>query len=276
MKIGFFITARLKSTRLKRKILLDLNGKTLLDRVIQRAKNSNGVDGIVLCTSTNPQDSELYQKAVEHKIQFFAGSEDDVLLRLYSAARYYGYDAFLSITADNPLLSSYHSSIIIDYIENGITDFVFPYGLPLGVVPYYIRTDALDVAIQMKNNSDTEIWGPYVNRPDFFNILDIEFSSLIFPTETRLTCDYTEDYNFLRQVFNHFPIEYEPSLFEIHSILKENPSLLRINSDLKQTIVPEKILETIKKQFEMSKTIGKDVIDRKIYFIQPGYKKLTL
>ena len=44
MKIGFFITARLKSSRLKRKVLLDLNGKTLIDRVIERAKKVNGIE----------------------------------------------------------------------------------------------------------------------------------------------------------------------------------------------------------------------------------------
>jgi len=42
MKIGFFITARLKSSRLKNKILLDLNGKTVLDRIIERCKVVSG------------------------------------------------------------------------------------------------------------------------------------------------------------------------------------------------------------------------------------------
>ena len=82
MKIGFFITARLKSTRLKRKILLDLNGKSVLDRVIERAKQVKGIDGVVLCTSINPQDSELYKNALSNQIEFFAGSEDDVLISL--------------------------------------------------------------------------------------------------------------------------------------------------------------------------------------------------
>ncbi len=98
MKIGFFITARLKSSRLKHKILLDLNGKSVLDRVIERCKATPGIDGVVLCTSTNPQDSILYQSALKNEIQFYPGSEDDVLNRLLSAAEYYHYDAFISIT----------------------------------------------------------------------------------------------------------------------------------------------------------------------------------
>ena len=160
--------------------MLDLNGKTILDRVIQRAKNLNSIDGVVLCTSTNFQDSELYNYALKNEIEFYAGSENDVLLRLYSAARYFRFDAFLSITADNPLHSTYHSSIIIENVEKEVTDFVFPKGLPLGLVPYYLRTDALDVAVQMKKRTDTQIWGPYVNQPDFFNILNINFTSIQF------------------------------------------------------------------------------------------------
>ena len=38
MNIGFLITARLKSSRLKEKLLLPLNGYTIIERVIQRAK----------------------------------------------------------------------------------------------------------------------------------------------------------------------------------------------------------------------------------------------
>ena len=92
MKIGFFITARLKSTRLKRKILLDLNGKTVLERVIERCKAVKGVGGVVLCTSNNQDDRELKQFATSENIQFFEGSEEDVLQRLLDAAKKYHYD----------------------------------------------------------------------------------------------------------------------------------------------------------------------------------------
>ena len=132
MKIGFFITARLKSTRLKNKILLELNGKTVLERVIERCKTLKGIDGVVLATSTNIQDSALSSIAGKNQIQFFTGSEDDVLLRLEAAASHYGYDAFLSITADNPLFSQEASQILLKILRKGEADFVFTKGLPMG------------------------------------------------------------------------------------------------------------------------------------------------
>ena len=59
MRIGFLITARLKSGRLKLKLLKKLNGYSVIDRVIQRAKKVKECDDIILCTSENNQDLPL-------------------------------------------------------------------------------------------------------------------------------------------------------------------------------------------------------------------------
>ena len=67
MKIGFLITARLKSTRLKFKILKNLNGYTVMGKVIQRAKNKTMYD-IVLCTSSLNQDLPLIRIAKDNDI----------------------------------------------------------------------------------------------------------------------------------------------------------------------------------------------------------------
>jgi spore coat polysaccharide biosynthesis protein SpsF len=66
MKIGFFVTARLKSTRLKSKILLDLEGQSVLGHVIESAKHVDGVDDVVVCTSTVAQDRPILDVCQEH------------------------------------------------------------------------------------------------------------------------------------------------------------------------------------------------------------------
>ena len=204
MKMGFFITARLKSTRLKQKILLPLNGKPIIDRVIERAKSVRGIDGVILCTSINPQDSLLYDFALKNGIQFYAGSEDDVLKRLLDAAHYYNYDAFVSITADNPLFSIYTAELISNWYNTESFDFIFSRGLPIGCNPYLIDRQALDIAIFMKNETDTEIWGPFVYQPEFFKIGELIVTNSPFKEEKRLTCDYSEDYKLLQSIYNMF------------------------------------------------------------------------
>ena len=68
LKIGFLITARLKSSRLPLKIIKDLNGKTVIERIIDRAKEIQGIYEIVLCTSPNPQDEPLINIAKKNNI----------------------------------------------------------------------------------------------------------------------------------------------------------------------------------------------------------------
>ena len=100
MKIGLLITARLKSTRLPLKLLLDLNGKTIIERVIDRTKQIKNIDQVVLCTSLNPQDKPLTDIALKNNTHYFLGDEEDVLKRLLDASKFFGLDYILSITGE--------------------------------------------------------------------------------------------------------------------------------------------------------------------------------
>jgi len=270
MKVGFFITARLKSSRLKQKILLDLNGKSVIDRVIERAKNVKGVDGIVLCTSTNPQDSILYNNALSNEIQFYAGSEDDVLKRLLDAAKYFGYDGFVSITADNPLFSIYTSSLLVDLYKRKQYDFINTKGLPIGCGTYLLDVKTLEIVNFIKKQSDTEIWGPFINRPDFFNVAELIVKNSPIEDNLRITLDYPEDYKLIRRIYKYYKKNQIPSLIEILELLKENPDILNINSGKIQLDVPVDSLNRINTDFEknidkarfFAKSIGKQVNSR--------------
>ena len=275
MKIGYFITARLKSSRLKRKILLPLNQNSVLDHVIGRCKLTKGIDDVVLCTSTNPQDSELFDYALKHQIKFYSGSEDDVLKRLLDAARYYEYDAFVSITADNPLHSYFISNKIIEWVKKEHSDFVFTSGLPIGLTPYFINKKALEIAVAMKKQTDTEIWGPFVNRSDFFKIGYLTVDNKLFAENTRLTCDYEEDYKFISSILDEFPENYNPSIFEISNLLNKNKIKIT-NSIVKQTSVSKKTIETIQNTFTSQMEIGKKIAKNIGHQLVPGENKLTI
>ena len=253
MKIGFFITARLNSKRLKRKILLNMHGKPVLDRIIERAKHVKGVEGIVLCTSTNSQDSELYDYALKNKIQFYPGSEDDVLERLFDAAKYYGYDAFVSITADNPLFSIYTSSYLINLYKKNQHDFINTKNLPVGCGTYLLDVRALEIVNYMKQQSDTEIWGPFINRPDFFNVADLVVKNSYFNEKIRITLDYPEDYEFIETIYKEFDTNETPNLVNVFKLLKSKPSLLKINKMHIQRMHSEKKMKQIDDEFNANK-----------------------
>ena len=272
MKIGFFITARLKSSRLKNKILLDLNGKSVLDRVIERCKSVQGIDGVVLCTSTNPQDSILYDNALRNNIQFYPGSEDDVLVRLEKAALYYGYDAFLSITADNPLFSIYSGQLVLNAFRKDFPDFIFSKGLPIGSNITGLKTSALRIANRMKKDTNTEIWGPFVNRPDFFNIAEIHFENSPFNEEKRLTLDYQEDYLLFQKLYELQDNNQILSTDRVLLYLKENPSLWEINGNREQIMPGNTEIENIKKQFDLNKSKGIEYSKSINYELNPSHR----
>ncbi|QEC52138.1 spore coat polysaccharide biosynthesis protein SpsF [Anseongella ginsenosidimutans] len=275
MKIGYFITARLKSSRLKQKVILPLNNLNVIEHVIRRCQLVSGIEGVVMCTSTNSQDALLYDYALKHQIKFFPGSEHDVLARLLDAAKYYGFDAFLSITADNPLHSPHIANIIVDWVRREPSDFVFTSGVPIGLAPYFITTKALEVAVEMKKESDTEIWGPFVNRPDFFNIGYLDIKTALFAPNIRLTCDYLEDYFLLEDIYRHFIPGYCPSLFEIARLIQEEKVVLQ-NLQVEQRTVDDLVLEKINDNFEANKRRGEEIAKNIGLILRPGKRKLEI
>ena len=59
MSIGAIIFSRYASERLPGKALLDISGRCLLGRVIDRTKFIEGIDHIIVATSSNEEDDVI-------------------------------------------------------------------------------------------------------------------------------------------------------------------------------------------------------------------------
>jgi spore coat polysaccharide biosynthesis protein SpsF len=257
MKTGLLITARLKSSRLPLKLLLDINGRTLIQRVIDRCKLVHGIDHIVLCTSTNPQDKPLVDIAKENNIYYFLGSEEDVLQRLSDASKFFGFDYILSITGENPLFCNDHASRTIDLLCSKKADFVMFEGMPIGCAVYGLGTKALRVVCEVKKEVDTEIWGPLINRPDIFNVYTEQVEPFFSRPSLRVTCDYFEDYEFLQAVLNQFKPDETPSLYNALKLLDEHPEYLKIHGHRKQATLSKDFLERINSYYAKTGSLVK-------------------
>lgn len=236
MKTGFLITARLKSSRLPLKLLMTLQGREVVRHVIDRAKQVAGIDEIILCTSTDPQDQPLVEIARQEGIHYFMGDGTDVLKRLKDAAQFFRVDSFISMTADNPLFCVYHANRLSNLIrQNPKTDFAYLSGLPIGTSPYALRTNAVDVVCQIKQDSDTEIWGPFINRPDFFDVQSIDVSDE-WKINARLTLDEPVDYSFMTALVRASACRQllDLDLNTISTTLHQHPQLLSINGGIVQ------------------------------------------
>ena len=233
MKVGYLITGRLKSTRLPKKLLLEIKGKPIISHMIDRLKLANQVDEIIICSSINDQDKPLANIAKQNGIKCYFGSPDDVLVRLLGAADKFNLDYILNITADCPFVDPDYADKIVDkYIETD-ADLIRQFDLPHGVFSYGIKVDALRTVVGLKDSTDTEVWGRYFIDTGLFDVLDLDVENEKHKRPgLRMTLDYQEDFKFFQAVFNELYVENKVfSLTEILDFLDKNPEIIDINKD---------------------------------------------
>ena len=103
MKIIATIECRLNSKRLPNKLILPLGKLTIIEFLIQRLKKVKMIDEIILATTTNSRDDKLVIIAKKNKINYYRGSENNVLRRVYEAAKKTKADAIVQASGDSPL-----------------------------------------------------------------------------------------------------------------------------------------------------------------------------
>ena len=264
MKIGFLITARLKSSRLRLKLLEQLGDELVIEHVINRAKAVKNIDDIVLCTSVNPQDFPLVQIAKDKDIYYFCGDEDDVLKRLNDACKFFGFDFVVCITADNPLFSIYHANLIVDMVKQDRTiDFITTVGMPIGVNIYGVKANALKTVCEIKQELDTEIWGYYFKK-DLFNVVEVKVDEIYrFDCVKRLTLDYVQDLILFKEIYKRIDSKIV-DILDVYALLKNDKKLQKINSDLEQKDLDDEIKNSIDEYFSKNIEYIKE-IKKRIY-----------
>ena len=237
MKTAIFIPVRTGSTRLPRKALLKIKGKSVIEHLIERVKLAKLPDIIVLCTTTNPVDTVLVHIAQNNGIAYFRGSKRDILDRHLNAALKYDIDFIVNVDGDDILCDPEYMDNVVELFMKTHADFIRCEGLPLGASPIGIKVDALKKVCQIKDTEVTETgWGRYFTETGLFKveILEVEDHELRHP-EIRMTLDYPEDYKFFKTVFDEL---YSPgkvfTLKEILILLRRKPHIMEINKHLQQ------------------------------------------
>lgn len=236
MKTAILITARLKSTRLPKKVLKPIQGKPMLAHMLERLKLANSAEEIIIITSPIAQDDPLVELAEQEGVKCFRGDPDDVLLRMATAAEEYGVDTVISCTADNPFVDPVYIDRLATFHAQQQHDFTNSEGLPWGVFSYAISTPALKKACEIKAEKDTEVWGGYFTQTGRFNwgTMKITDPAVCWP-ELRLTVDTPEDFALVEKIFTEL---YRPGqifpLEEIVALCRRREDLVLINSGVQQ------------------------------------------
>lgn len=104
MRTIAIIQARMKSSRLPDKVMLDIAGKPMLQRVIERTQAAKQVDQVVVATTNGVEEDPIAELCAGLHVGFYRGSLQDVLDRYYHCALSYSPDVVVRITADCPVI----------------------------------------------------------------------------------------------------------------------------------------------------------------------------
>jgi len=235
MKIIAIIQARLGSTRLPGKVLLDLEGRTVLEHVIRRVKSSKLVNDVIVATTINKDDLEIVKLCANLGINVYCGSEDDVLDRYYQTARLFRADHIVRITSDCPLIDhmlideviNLHLRKKADYTSNTIKE-TYPDGMDIEVFTFAALKEAWKKA---NLSSEREHVTPFIRKNPAFKQVNLEYDRDL--SHKRWTLDNPEDYEFIRLIYkNIYTKNHDFGMMKILEFIDKNPDIEKINQNI--------------------------------------------
>ena len=236
-KVVAIIQARMGSTRLLGKVLLDLHGQTMLQRVVERTRGAELVDEVVVATTRRETDEPIIEECRRLDVSSFLGSEEDVLDRYNRTAEAHGADVVVRITSDCPLIDPSESDRVIrafldsrpDYASNSLRR-TYPRGLDTEVMSTATLAHAWLEARQPYERVHVT---PYIyGHPETFRLLSV--TGRKDHSNHRWTVDTPRDLKFVREVYRLLGGREMAGWREVLAILEQNPQLAEINRNVRQ------------------------------------------
>lgn len=204
-KVVAVIQARMGSTRLPGKTMMDLAGTPLLDRLLRQMTGAQTLDEVVIASSTDPADDVIEQYAKGLGYRVVRGSEQDVLSRYAMAADAAQADVVVRLTADCPL----HSPDTVDEVVKAFlaakVDYACntnPYTRPDGQDVEVFTRAVLNRAADMATEApDREHVTPWIRRSPDVARLDVMHRPPNHPL-LRWSVDHPDDLEFARAVWS--------------------------------------------------------------------------
>lgn len=251
MRIVAIIEARMGSSRLPGKVLMEVLGHPILKFLVERLRRIPLLDDVVIATTVHSADDLICEFAKSKGISFFRGSEEDVLDRVLCAAKYFNTDLIVEFTGDCPLLDPKESQKVIefflnnsnqyDYVSNILTR-TYPRGLDTQIFPVSVLEE---VSKKTNDPIDRENVSLYIyEHPKEYRCGNVEAPYEITWPELRLTLDTIEDFKLIKTIFERlYPINPLFSTINIITLLCQDEKLLMLNKHVQQKeIRREKIL----------------------------------
>jgi spore coat polysaccharide biosynthesis protein SpsF len=230
------IQARLGSSRLPGKVLMDIGGKPLLGHLLDRLAVSQRADKLVVATSTGTVDDPLEAFCTERGVACFRGNEQDVLDRFYHCALLYAKpgDRILRVMADSPLHHGEVLDFVIEQFDAFGGDFFSnsnqpPEVLEDGADVEMFTFEALEIAWNEANlASQREHVAPYIKQCGKFKC---GFKKYNPEWVYKLSVDTQNDLDMVREIFKQLSPNVHFGSKAVTDLLKKHPEILEINKE---------------------------------------------
>lgn len=233
MKINcdVLIPVRTGNTRLPGKALKQIDGKEIILYLIERLKTCKNIRKVIVCTTSLPSDDLLSELLARKKIDFFRGSEKDILDRFYSTSKKFQTDFIINVDGDDIYTDPLYVDKMAQHFENTCADYIDMIGFPFGFRSVGFSKNALEKICKLKNTNNTETgYRDFFTATGIFKISNMNYDYIKFPKNLRLSLDYEEDLKLAKIIFSKLGNNFH--LFDILELFKNSPNLLEITANL--------------------------------------------
>jgi len=279
------IQGRMSSSRLPGKILADIAGQPMLQRVFVRTSRSATVIETIFATTTDASDDPVAECCDFSGIPFTRGSQFDVLDRYYQTAKEAKADVVVRVTADCPvidagLIDEVVKTVIpkgdavsdqpaLSKVEGSSVDFAanrlpppfhrtYPIGLDTEVCTFAALERAWKEAKKPQHREHVmpyfyegvELSTQHATLSTGLSPRGFHIALLHHPTDFgdyRWTVDTPEDLEFMRQVYSRFNGRDDFSWKEVLDLVHNEPQLMQINAGVQHKTLKDVDTRALKK-----------------------------
>ncbi len=234
-KVNAIIQARMGSTRLPGKVLMEIEGIPILEHIVNRLSAVEQIGQIIVATSVEPADDPVARWCDQKQIAVIRGSEENVLDRFRQASEQFPADIYIRATGDNPMIDvGLISSMLKFFDENDLTYTCYK-NYPLGSGVEIFTSKALEETIKCATESfEKEHVTPYMYQKMEGRKVEY-YTSSIDESDIRMTVDTEKDLLFAKtmyaRLFNKNPFF---GISDISNLLEAEPELRLINNNVHQ------------------------------------------
>ncbi|NTU42059.1 MAG: NTP transferase domain-containing protein [Nitrospirales bacterium] len=201
---GIVLQARMGSSRLPGKVLMELCGRPILGHILDRLRLVGNADTVIVATTTRGKDDPIQAFVEKEGVHCFRGNEADVLDRYYRAAISFGLCDIVRATADNPLVDPEEIDRLITLHKQSGADYTHAFGLlPVGVGAECFTFKALERAWRegLLPNHREHVNEYIQEHPELFRIRELDVPEIKWAPTIRLTVDTRGDFERMKAVY---------------------------------------------------------------------------